>query len=101
MVNSWKIDEDHETIWTSDRKEYDSEVDLEETIRRFGQEPESDMDLEQDHETIWTSDSKEYDREVDLEETIRRSGQDPESLWTLNPLSSRLDHLHRSQRIVY
>ena len=82
MVNSWKIDEDHETIWTSDREEYDSEVDLEETIRRFGQKPESDMDLEPDRETYG------------------RSGQDPESLWTLNPLSCRLDRLHRSQSIA-
>ena len=62
-----EIDEDHETIWTSDRKEYDSEVDLEEATRTFGQVPESDMVLEPD------------------QETYGRSGQDPESQMDVDP----------------
>jgi hypothetical protein len=63
-----EIDEDLETIWTSDRKEYDSEVDLEEkTTRTFGQVPESDMVLEPD------------------QETFGRSGQDPEFQMDVDP----------------
>jgi hypothetical protein len=63
-----EIDEDLETIWTSDRKEYDSEVDLEEkTTQTFGQVPESDMVLEPD------------------QETFGRSGQDPEFQMDVDP----------------
>jgi hypothetical protein len=50
------IDEDQETIWTSDRKEPESQMDLEETMQTFGQ-PDSDLDLEPDQQTlseIWT-----------------------------------------------
>jgi len=63
-----EIDEDLENIWTSDRKENESHMDLEETIR--------------------TSDRKEYESHMVLEpdqETIRISGQYPESHMDLDP----------------
>jgi hypothetical protein len=60
-----EIDEDHETIWTSDRKEYDSEMDLEETTQTFGQVPESDMVLEPRQETFGRSGHPESQMDVD------------------------------------
>jgi len=63
-----EIDEDLENIWTSDRKENESHMDLEETIR--------------------TSDRKEYESHMVLEpdqETTRISGQYPESHMDLDP----------------
>jgi hypothetical protein len=73
-----EIDEDQET-WTSDRKENDCYMDLEETIWTSGQKPESRMDLEPDQETIWTSDRKENESRMDLPALLQADPTPPPS----------------------